>query len=186
MLTSFELLPTSPWIQHPPRHRHPRSASEQVSLYVLMELRRRATTPAPRWNRSWQGHGRRHRRRRRDRANLSQRAAFWKLRDEMSAAQKPEGGSIKHDIRCRGGGARFIKQAMPRRKTDPGCRLCRSAISATAISTTMSAAGRRRGCGFPWPLHEVNAVVFEIVLKMADRSPPNTASACSSATNCPR
>ena len=31
-------------------------------------------------------------------ANLSQRMAFWKLRDEMSAAQKPEGGSIKHDI----------------------------------------------------------------------------------------
>src|SRR3954447_25678859 len=31
-------------------------------------------------------------------ANLGQRQAFWKLRDEMSAAQKPEGGSIKHDI----------------------------------------------------------------------------------------
>ena len=31
-------------------------------------------------------------------ANLSQRQSFWKLRDEMSAAQKPEGGSIKHDI----------------------------------------------------------------------------------------
>src|SRR5258705_2511088 len=31
-------------------------------------------------------------------ANLGQRSAFWKLRDEMSAAQKPEGGSIKHDI----------------------------------------------------------------------------------------
>jgi FAD/FMN-containing dehydrogenase len=31
-------------------------------------------------------------------ANLTQRAAFWKLRDEMSSAQKPEGGSIKHDI----------------------------------------------------------------------------------------
>ncbi|MET4483623.1 FAD-binding oxidoreductase [Bradyrhizobium sp. F1.13.3] len=31
-------------------------------------------------------------------ANLSQRLAFWKLRDEISAAQKPEGGSIKHDI----------------------------------------------------------------------------------------
>jgi FAD/FMN-containing dehydrogenase len=31
-------------------------------------------------------------------ANLSQRQALWKLRDEMSAAQKPEGGSIKHDI----------------------------------------------------------------------------------------
>src|SRR3954453_20365334 len=31
-------------------------------------------------------------------ANLTQRAVFWKLRDEMSSAQKPEGGSIKHDI----------------------------------------------------------------------------------------
>src|SRR5437879_1901161 len=31
-------------------------------------------------------------------ASPSQRAGFWKLRDEMSAAQKPEGGSIKHDI----------------------------------------------------------------------------------------
>src|SRR3981081_4696420 len=31
-------------------------------------------------------------------ASLSQRTGFWKLRDEMSAAQKPEGGSIKHDI----------------------------------------------------------------------------------------
>src|ERR1700688_4262605 len=31
-------------------------------------------------------------------SNLSQRKAFWKLRDEMSAAQKPEGGSIKNDI----------------------------------------------------------------------------------------
>src|SRR5437763_921996 len=31
-------------------------------------------------------------------ASLSQRGGFWKLRDEMSAAQKPEGGSIKHDI----------------------------------------------------------------------------------------
>src|ERR1700710_3035930 len=31
-------------------------------------------------------------------ASLSQRGGFWKLRDEMSSAQKPEGGSIKHDI----------------------------------------------------------------------------------------
>src|SRR3977135_2190326 len=32
------------------------------------------------------------------RASLSQRTGFWRLSDEMSAAQKPEGGSIKHDI----------------------------------------------------------------------------------------
>ncbi|WP_375167472.1 FAD-binding oxidoreductase [Bradyrhizobium sp. CCGUVB4N] len=31
-------------------------------------------------------------------ANLSQRLAFWRLREEISAAQKPEGGSIKYDI----------------------------------------------------------------------------------------
>ena len=31
-------------------------------------------------------------------ANLTQRNGFWKLREEMSSAQKPEGGSIKHDI----------------------------------------------------------------------------------------
>lgn len=31
-------------------------------------------------------------------ASLSQAAAFWKLREDMSEAQKPEGTSIKHDI----------------------------------------------------------------------------------------
>jgi D-lactate dehydrogenase (cytochrome) len=31
-------------------------------------------------------------------ASLQQRAAFWKLRETIPAAQKPEGGSIKHDI----------------------------------------------------------------------------------------
>ncbi len=31
-------------------------------------------------------------------ASLQQRQDFWKLREEISPAQKPEGGSIKHDI----------------------------------------------------------------------------------------
>lgn len=31
-------------------------------------------------------------------SNLEQRNAFWKLREVISPAQKPEGGSIKHDI----------------------------------------------------------------------------------------
>jgi D-lactate dehydrogenase (cytochrome) len=30
--------------------------------------------------------------------SLTQAQAFWKLRDAMSEAQKPEGGSIKHDV----------------------------------------------------------------------------------------
>jgi FAD/FMN-containing dehydrogenase len=31
-------------------------------------------------------------------ANIAQAQAFWSLRETMSEAQKPEGGSIKHDI----------------------------------------------------------------------------------------
>jgi D-lactate dehydrogenase (cytochrome) len=31
-------------------------------------------------------------------SNLDQRNAFWKLREVISPAQKPEGGSIKHDV----------------------------------------------------------------------------------------
>ena len=31
-------------------------------------------------------------------ANLTQRQEFWKLREVMPEAQKPEGGSIKHDV----------------------------------------------------------------------------------------
>jgi FAD/FMN-containing dehydrogenase len=30
--------------------------------------------------------------------NQTQRAAFWKVREEQSAAQKPEGGGWKHDV----------------------------------------------------------------------------------------
>jgi FAD/FMN-containing dehydrogenase len=30
--------------------------------------------------------------------SLAQREAFWRLRDSLSEAQKPEGGSIKHDV----------------------------------------------------------------------------------------
>ena len=31
-------------------------------------------------------------------ASLGQAADFWKLRESLSDAQRPEGGSIKHDI----------------------------------------------------------------------------------------
>jgi FAD/FMN-containing dehydrogenase len=31
-------------------------------------------------------------------ASLQQKQAFWKLREDISPAQKPEGGSIKHDV----------------------------------------------------------------------------------------
>ena len=123
-------------------------------------------------------------------ANLSQRAAFWKLRDEMSAAQKPEGGSIKHDISVPVAAVPdFIEEANAAVvKLIPGSRpvpfghlgdgnihynVSQPVGGDTADFLAPLARGQRRRvrrscCGW------------------AARSPPSTASACSSATNCPR
>jgi len=104
----------------------------------------------------------------------------------MSAAQKPEGGSIKHDISVpvaavpdfiAEADAAVVKLIRARGR-------CRSAISATATSTTMSATGRRQYADFMNRWHEVNKVVFESCCAWAARSRPSTASACSSATSC--
>ena len=56
-------------------------------------------------------------------ANLDQRTAFWKLREEISAAQKPEGGSIKHDISVPVAAVpAFIAEASAAVvEADPGC-----------------------------------------------------------------
>ena len=102
-------------------------------------------------------------------ANLSQRAAFWKLRDEMSAAQKPEGGSIKHDISVPVAAVPdFIEQAnaavvklMPGSRPVPFGHLgdgnIHYNVSQPIGGDTADFMGR-------W--HEVNAVVFDIVLRM--------------------
>jgi FAD/FMN-containing dehydrogenase len=45
-------------------------------------------------------------------ATLEQRKAFWRLREDMSDAQRPEGGSIKHDVSVPvGATADFIREA---------------------------------------------------------------------------
>jgi FAD/FMN-containing dehydrogenase len=45
-------------------------------------------------------------------ATLEQRKAFWRLREDMSDAQRPEGGSIKHDVSVPiGATADFIAEA---------------------------------------------------------------------------
>jgi FAD/FMN-containing dehydrogenase len=45
-------------------------------------------------------------------ATLEQRRAFWRLREDMSDAQRPEGGSIKHDVSVPvGATADFIAEA---------------------------------------------------------------------------
>ncbi len=101
--------------------------------------------------------------------NLSQRQAFWKLRDEMSAAQKPEGGSIKHDISVPVVAVPdFIEQANAAVvKLIPGARpVPFGHLGDGNIHYNVSQPIGGNTVDFLGRWHEVNAVVFDIVLKM--------------------
>ena len=102
-------------------------------------------------------------------ANLSQRQAFWKLRDEMSAAQKPEGGSIKHDISVPVVAVpAFIAEADAAVvKLIPGARpVPFGHLGDGNIHYNVSQPIGGDTADFMARWHEVNAVVFEIVLRM--------------------
>ncbi|WP_426440956.1 FAD-binding oxidoreductase [Bradyrhizobium genosp. P] len=102
-------------------------------------------------------------------ANLSQRQSFWKLRDEMSAAQKPEGGSIKHDISVPVAAVpAFIEQANAAVvKLIPGSRpVPFGHLGDGNIHYNVSQPIGGNAADFLARWHEVNAVVFEIVLRM--------------------
>jgi FAD/FMN-containing dehydrogenase len=102
-------------------------------------------------------------------ANLSQRAAFWKLRDEMSAAQKPEGGSIKHDISVPVAAVpAFIAEANAAVvKLIPGARpVPFGHLGDGNIHYNISQPVGANAADFLARWHDVNAVVFEIVLRM--------------------
>ena len=102
-------------------------------------------------------------------ANLSQRKAFWKLRDEMSAAQKPEGGSIKHDISVPVAAVPdFIRQADAAVvKLIPGSRpVPFGHLGDGNIHYNVSQPVGGDTADFMSRWHEVNAIVFEIVLRM--------------------
>ena len=101
--------------------------------------------------------------------SLDQTKAFWLLRHHIAETQKYVGGSIKHDVsvpvNC---GAGFHCRGVPQKVEQmiPGCRPCRSAISATATFTTTSpsrSAPTRTEFQSHWD--EMNAVVFAIVAK---------------------
>ncbi|MGQ0681151.1 FAD-binding oxidoreductase [Bradyrhizobium sp.] len=102
-------------------------------------------------------------------ANLSQRQAFWKLRDEMSAAQKPEGGSIKHDISVPVAAVPgFIAEAnaavvelIPGSRPVPFGHLGDGNIH---YNVSQPVGGNTADFMARW--HEVNKVVFDIVLRM--------------------
>jgi D-lactate dehydrogenase (cytochrome) len=102
-------------------------------------------------------------------ASLSQRSAFWKLRDEMSAAQKPEGGSIKHDISVPVVAVpEFIEQANAAVvKLIPGARpVPFGHLGDGNLHYNVSQPIGADSADFLARWHEVNAVVFEIVRRM--------------------
>ena len=102
-------------------------------------------------------------------ANLSQRPAFWKLRDEMSAAQKPEGGSIKHDISVPVAAVpAFIEEANAAVvKLIPGSRpVPFGHLGDGNIHYNVSQPIGANTADFMSRWHEVNAVVFAIVMRM--------------------
>jgi FAD/FMN-containing dehydrogenase len=101
--------------------------------------------------------------------SLSQRKAFWKLRDEMSAAQKPEGGSIKHDISVPiAAVADFIEEADAAVvRLIPGSRpVPFGHLGDGNIHYNVSQPVGADTADFLARWHEVNAVVFDIVLRM--------------------
>jgi D-lactate dehydrogenase (cytochrome) len=107
-------------------------------------------------------------------ASLNQRLAFWKLREEISAAQKPEGGSIKHDISVPVAAVpAFIAEANDAVvKLIPGARpVPFGHLGDGNIHYNVSqpkADGHNGGSSeeFMARWHDVNAVVFDIVLRM--------------------
>ncbi|SFH98677.1 FAD-binding oxidoreductase [Bradyrhizobium sp. Gha] len=102
-------------------------------------------------------------------ANLTQRNAFWKLREEMSAAQKPEGGSIKHDISVPVAAVpEFIAEANAAVvKLIPGARpVPFGHLGDGNLHYNVSQPIGADTADYLARWHEVNAVVFEIVLRM--------------------
>ena len=102
-------------------------------------------------------------------ANLSQRGGFWKLRDEMSAAQKPEGGSIKHDVSVPVAAVPdFIAEANAAViKLIPGARpVPFGHLGDGNIHYNVSQPIGGDTADFLARWHDVNAVVFAIVLRM--------------------
>ena len=102
-------------------------------------------------------------------ASLAQRNNFWKLREEMSSAQKPEGGSIKHDISVPIAAVPdFIAEANAAVvKLIPGARpVPFGHLGDGNLHYNVSQPIGANTADYLSRWHEMNAVVFEIVLRM--------------------
>lgn len=101
--------------------------------------------------------------------SLAQRNNFWKLREEMSAAQKPEGGSIKHDISVPVAAVpEFIEEANAAVvKLIPGARpVPFGHLGDGNLHYNVSQPVGADTADYLARWHEMNAVVFAIVLRM--------------------
>jgi len=102
-------------------------------------------------------------------ANLAQRLAFWKLREDISPAQKPEGGSIKHDVSVPVAAVpAFIAEANAAvLKLMPGARpVPFGHLGDGNIHYNISQPVGANKAEFLARWHDVNAVVFEVVMRM--------------------
>jgi D-lactate dehydrogenase (cytochrome) len=102
-------------------------------------------------------------------SNLNQQAAFWKLRGEISPAQKPEGGSIKHDVSVPVAAVpAFIAEANEAVvKLIPGARpVPFGHLGDGNIHYNISQPVGADKDAFLARWHEVNQLVFAIVLRM--------------------
>ncbi|MBC7586354.1 MAG: FAD-binding oxidoreductase [Tardiphaga sp.] len=102
-------------------------------------------------------------------ANLAQRMAFWKLREDISPAQKPEGGSIKHDVSVPVAAVpAFIAEANAAvAKVIPGARpVPFGHLGDGNIHYNITQPVGADPAQFLARWHDVNAVVFEVVLRM--------------------
>ncbi|WP_322515712.1 FAD-binding oxidoreductase [Rhodopseudomonas palustris] len=102
-------------------------------------------------------------------ASGAQQQAFWKLREEISHAQKPEGGSIKHDVSVPVAAVpQFIDEANAAVvEVIPGARpVPFGHLGDGNIHYNVSQPIGADKADFLARWHEVNAVVFAIVLRL--------------------
>ncbi|MET0970435.1 MAG: FAD-binding oxidoreductase [Tardiphaga sp.] len=107
-------------------------------------------------------------------ANIAQRQAFWKLREEISPAQKPEGGSIKHDVSVPVASVpAFIAEAdaavakvLPSARPVPFGHLGDGNIHYNVSQPAATVGDKDAQKAYLARWHDVNAAVFEVVLRM--------------------
>jgi len=102
-------------------------------------------------------------------ASIQQREAFWKLREEIPPAQKPEGGSIKHDVSVPVAAVpAFIEAANAAVvRLVPGARpVPFGHLGDGNIHYNVSQPLGADTAAFLALWHDVNATVFALVLKM--------------------